>query len=114
MLRDGFQFGRLLSGGIVFSVRRMPFGGMSSPNLNERCPSAMSNGMKHLSTDCKEDSQDNSVSFVSISVNTCHTHNSVSIQICECFIYFLHTACDCNILMCFCVYIYHFKLCFIH
>ncbi|XP_034839474.1 uncharacterized protein ssp6 [Maniola hyperantus] len=34
---------------------------MSSPKLNERCPSSMSNGKKHLSTDSKEDSLDNSI-----------------------------------------------------
>ncbi|KAJ2954386.1 hypothetical protein O0L34_g2650 [Tuta absoluta] len=34
---------------------------MSSPKLNERCQSSMSNGNKHLSNDCKEDSLDNSI-----------------------------------------------------
>ncbi|XP_060809602.1 uncharacterized protein LOC106133764 [Amyelois transitella] len=34
---------------------------MSSPKLNERCPSSMSNGKKLLSNDCKEDSLDNSI-----------------------------------------------------
>ncbi|XP_049885093.1 uncharacterized protein LOC126380034 [Pectinophora gossypiella] len=34
---------------------------MSSPKMNERCPSSMSNGKKHLSNDCKEDSLDNSI-----------------------------------------------------
>ncbi|CAH1647606.1 unnamed protein product [Spodoptera littoralis] len=34
---------------------------MSSPKLNERCPSTMSNGKKLLSNDSKEDSLDNSI-----------------------------------------------------
>ncbi|XP_026498067.1 uncharacterized protein LOC113402129 [Vanessa tameamea] len=34
---------------------------MSSPKLNERCPSSLSNGKKHLSTESKEDSLDNSI-----------------------------------------------------
>ncbi|XP_045510210.1 uncharacterized protein LOC123705473 [Colias croceus] len=34
---------------------------MSSPKLNERCPSSLSNGKKHLSSESKEDSLDNSI-----------------------------------------------------
>lgn len=36
---------------------------MSSPKLNDRCSSTMSNSKKILNCDSKEDSLDNSVSF---------------------------------------------------